>query len=291
MNIQAKFVDKEKFDVIGTRPDRPDGIDKVTGRARFGADATAPGMLIGRVLRSPHAHAKIKKIDTSKAEKLAGVKAVVTSADFPDNSDGDAEAYYVMCNSMARDKVFYEGHAVAAVAAVDAVTAKKAMKLIKVTYDVLPHVTDVDEAAADGAPLLHEDLFTEGLKRKPKKPSNINQVSEFGHGDVEAGFKKADVIIEKSYKTEAAHQGYIEPHACLANMSPDGSGELWVCTQGHFMVRDVCAQMLGIDYSRLRVTASEIGRRFWRQDARVDRAGRARPFAQGQPSGPCRHDP
>ncbi len=259
MNVQAKFTSKDKYTAIGSRPDRPDGIDKVTGRARFGADATAPGMLVGRILRSPHAHAKIKKIDTSKAEKLAGVKAVITSADMPDHSGGDKEAYYTLCNSMAREKVYYEGHAVAAVAAVDAPTARKALKLIKVTYDVLDHVTDVDEAMAKDAPLLHDDIFTEGLKRKPRKPSNVNQVSEFGHGDVEDGFKQADIIVEKSYKTEAAHQGYIEPHACLASMSPDGSGELWVCTQGHFMVRNVCAQMLGIDISRLRVTASEIG--------------------------------
>jgi len=247
-----------KFKVVGTRPNRPDGVDKVTGRARFGADAVAPGMLIGRVLRSPHAHAKIKSIDYSKAMKLPGVKAVVTRDDFPDKTDGDAGLYDVLYNIMAREKALYEGHAVAAVAATSASIAKQALKLIKVDYQVLPHVTDVDEAMKPGAPLLHS-FITDGVAPKPKKPSNVVRRYEFGHGDVDAGFRRADIIIERSFKTEATHQGYIEPHACLANVGPDGQGELWVCTQGHFMVRDTCARLLGMDFSKLRVTASEIG--------------------------------
>ena len=250
---------KRKFAVVGTRPQRPDGVDKVTGRAKFGADATAPGMLIGRVLRSPHAHARIKSIDTSKAEKLAGVKAVVTRADFPDHTNGDAALYDILYNIMAREKALYEGHAVAAVAAVSASVARQALKLIKVDYETLPHVTDVDEAMKPGAPILHSKIFTDGVEPKPKKASNIARRYEFGHGDVDAGFKKAAIIVERSFKTEATHQGYIEPHACLATMSTDGSAELWVCTQGHYMVRDTCSRLLGIDISRLRVTQSEIG--------------------------------
>ncbi|MDY0885711.1 xanthine dehydrogenase family protein molybdopterin-binding subunit [Dongia soli] len=248
-----------KFKLVGTRPDRQDGFDKVTGRAKFGADAVAPGQLVGRILRSPHAHARIKNIDTSKAEKLAGVKAVVTRADFPDKTDGDSGLFDILTNIMARDKALYEGHTVAAVAAVSAAVAKQALKLIKVDYEILPHVTDVDEAMKPNAPVLHPKLFTEGLPEKPKKPSNVARRYEFGHGDVEDGFAKADIIVERSFKTEATHQGYIEPHACLANVSPDGSGELWVCTQGHFMVRDYCARLLGLEISKLRVTASEIG--------------------------------
>jgi len=250
---------KRNFSVVGTRPLRPDGIDKVTGRAKFGADATAPGMLVGRILRSPHAHARIRRIDVSKAEKLAGVKAVVTRDDFPDHTDGDGALYDVLYNIMAREKALYEGHAVAAVAAVNARVAREALKLIKIDYEMLPHVTDVDEAMKPGAPVLHSTIFTDGVEPKPKKPSNIVRRYEFGHGDVEAGFKKADIIVKRSFKTEATHQGYIEPHACLANASPDGQAELWVCTQGHFMVRDTCARLLGWDISRLRVTASEIG--------------------------------
>src|SRR4029078_8823921 len=125
----------QKFKVVGTRPLRPDGVDKVTGRAKYGADAFAPGQLVGSVLRSPHAHARIKKIDTSKAEKLRGVKAVITSADMPDLTNGDQAMYDILVNCMAREKALYDGHAVAAVAAIDATIARKALKLINVTYE------------------------------------------------------------------------------------------------------------------------------------------------------------
>jgi CO/xanthine dehydrogenase Mo-binding subunit len=244
------------FKVVGTRPLRPDGVDKVTGRALYGADLYAPGMLTGAVLRSPHPHARIKSIDTSKAEALIGVKAVITKDDFgPVHRSHRA----TMVNVMAHDKALYEGHAVAAVAASDSAVARSALDLIEVEYDILPHVTDVDAAMADDAPLIHEDNFTAGVDPKPEKPSNIANRSEFGHGDLEAGFAAADIVLEREFKTEAAHQGYIEPHACLATYSEDGSSELWCCTQGHFMVRDTCAALLGISVSRLRVTASEIG--------------------------------
>lgn len=249
----------QDFRVIGKRVKRPDGIDKVTGRARYGADATAPGELVGLFLRSPHAHAKIRKIDTTAAEKLPGVKAVITFKDLPDHTNGDRELLNILDNCMARGRALYDGHAVAAVAAVDAKTARKALKLIKVDYKVLPHVTDVDEAMEDSAPVLHDWVFTEGVEPAPSKPSNVSLRSEFGHGDVEAGFAKADFIVEKSFKTEQTHQGYIEPHACLASVSPDGTGELWVCTQGHFTYRNWCAQLLGMDIAKLKVTSSEIG--------------------------------
>ncbi len=250
---------KKDFKVIGTRVRRPDGVDKVTGRARYGADTNAPGQLVAVVLRSPHAHAIIKKIDISKAEKLPGVKAIITSTDLPDHTNGDRSMRDILENCMARKKVLYDGHAVAAVAAIDAKTAREALKLIKVDYEILPHVTDVDEALNPNSPLIHNDIFTDGIEPKPTKPSNFNKQAEYGHGDLEAGFKEADVIIEKSYKTEQTHQGYIEPHACLASVSPDGVAELWVCTQGHFVYRNHCALLLGLDASKLRVTASEIG--------------------------------
>ncbi len=258
MGFDASYTG-QKFKSVGTRPLRPDGVDKVTGRARYGADFNMPGQLVGRILRSPHAHAKIKKIDTSKAEKLKGVKAVITAADLPDLTDGDAGMYDVLDNCMARKKALYDGHAVAAVAAIDAPTARAALKLIKVDYEVLPHVTDVDEAVKPGGPLLHKTVFTGGVDPKPKKPSNVANRSQYGHGDVEAGFKAADVIIERTYRTEQTHQGYIEPHACVASVNSDGTGELWVCTQGHFVYRQHCAQLLGMDVSKLRVTSSEIG--------------------------------
>ncbi|MGI9328159.1 MAG: xanthine dehydrogenase family protein molybdopterin-binding subunit [Pseudomonadales bacterium] len=249
----------QEFKIVGTRPPRPDGVDKVTGRARYGADAFAPGQLVGLVLRSPHAHAKILSIDTAKAEKLKGVKAVVTSADLPDLTNGNRAMFDILENCMARDRALYDGHAVAAVAAIDNETAKKALKLIKVKYEVLPHVTDVDEAMKKGAPIVQPHVRTVGVDPKPKKASNVCQRSEFGHGDVEAGFAQADVIVEESYKTEQTHQGYIEPHACLASIGPDGQGELWVTTQGHFVFRNTCAALLGMEVAKLKVTSSEIG--------------------------------
>lgn len=247
MQHDQKYTGQE-FKVVGTRPVRPDGVDKVTGRARYGADMSAPGQLVGLMLRSPHAHAKIVKIDTARAEKLQGVKAVLTSADLPDLTDGNAGDFATLENCMARDRALYDGHAVAAVAAIDRSTAKKALKLIKVTYEKLPHVTDVDEALKKGAPQI-----------QPAVKGNLGGRYEFGHGDVEAGLKGADVVIEKSFKTGQTHQGYIEPHACLATVSPDGSGELWVTTQGHFTYRNVCATLLGMDIAKLKVTSSEIG--------------------------------
>ncbi|MFP6808026.1 MAG: xanthine dehydrogenase family protein molybdopterin-binding subunit [Pseudomonadales bacterium] len=258
MGNDTSYTD-QKFKVIGTRPNRPDGLDKVTGRAKFGADMSAPGQLVGLFLRSPHAHAKIKKIDTSRAEKLSGVKAIITSKDLPDLSNGNQGTLDTLTNCMARDRVLYDGHAVAAVAAVDRATAKKALKLIKVTYQVLPHVTDVDEAIKPGAPIIQDYVFSGGKNGEPKVPSNISQTTQFGHGDIEAGFAEADVVIEESYKTEQSHQGYIEPHACLANVGSDGTGELWVTTQGPFVYRSVCADLLGMDVAKLKVTSSEIG--------------------------------
>ncbi len=256
MGHDTSYTD-QKFNVVGTRVKRPDGLEKVTGRAKYGADASAPGQLVGLILRSPHAHANIVKIDTSKAEKLAGVKAVITSKDLPDHTGGNRGMLDILENCMARGRALYDGHAVAAVAAIDRQTAKKALKLIKVTYKVIPHVTDVDEAMEENAPVVQDYVFTPG--GDGKTPSNISGIVPFGHGDIDAGFEEADVIVEKSYKTEQTHQGYIEPHACLANMGSDGTGELWVTTQGHFVFRNTCAALLGMDVAKLKVTASEIG--------------------------------
>ena len=246
---------KRVFKVVGTRPPRPDGIDKVTGRALYGADASAPGMLHARILRSPHAHAMILSIDTSAAEALEGVKAVLTAKDF--TVPADSFVADVQDNCMARDKVLYDGHAVAAVAAVSLSVARAALKLIKVDYQVLPHVTDVDAAILPGAPVVQAGRAYENVPAGMSE--NTTSHCEFGHGDLVAGFARADLVLERSFKTAATHQGYIEPHACLASMSADGKGELWCCTQGQFYVRTLCTRILGIDASQLRVTASEIG--------------------------------
>ena len=260
MAQDAKFETKgRKFDVIGSRPIRPDGIDKVTGRARFGADMTMPGQLYGKVLRSPHPHAMIKSIDVSAAEALPGVKAVITSKDLPDLSGGDQGMKDNLINTLARDRVLYDGHAIAAVAAISNSIALKALKLIKVTYEALPHVTDVDEAMKADAPLVNGGAITSGMEPAPTKKSNIIARHEFGHGDIAKGFAEADIVVERSFTTEATHQGYIEPHACVASINADGFGDIWVSTQGHYNVRTICSALLGLDSAKLRVTASEIG--------------------------------
>jgi CO/xanthine dehydrogenase Mo-binding subunit len=252
--------------VVGTRPIRPDGVEKVTGRAAFGADYVMPGMLWGKVKRSPHAHAKIVKIDASKALALPGVKAVVTGADFPDIPTEEAfvgegpvnfrdQAY----NVIARGKALYEGHAVAAVAATTEAIADAALELIDVTYEVLPFCIDVEDAMKPDAPILHDDLFTAGVDPKPTKPSNISKRVAFKKGDIDAGFKDAEIIIEGRYKTQPVHQAYIEPHACVCAIGADGQVNIISSSQGQFMVRAYTAKLLAMNISNIRATPAEIG--------------------------------
>src|SRR5437588_1204160 len=254
------------FKWVGTRPVRPDGVPKVTGRAMYGADLAMPGMLWGKILRSPHAHARIRKIDTSKAAALPGVRAGMTAADFPDQKFEyigpervAVNFWHVTRNVMAREKALYEGHAVAAVAATSPAIAEEAMALIEVDYEVLPHAIDVDEAMKPDAPLLFEDMITRGIEPAPTKPSNISKRLEFQIGDLDAGFAEADEVIEKEFKTAAVHQGYIEPHATVARVDADGQTEIWASSQGHFVVRALTAQILKMPVGDIRVTPAEIG--------------------------------
>ncbi|HTR83799.1 MAG TPA: xanthine dehydrogenase family protein molybdopterin-binding subunit [Reyranella sp.] len=244
---------------IGKRTPRPDGADKVTGRAAYAADTTMPGMIWGKVLRSPHPHAKIRSINTAKAEKLPGVKAVVTSKDildFPIEKGpvmlGIQDMRWMCRNVMARERALFHGHPVAAVAADTQAIAEAACKLIEVDYEVLPFVIDVDDAKKDGAPTLFDHIKFDG------KPSNIAGTLEHKLGDVEAGFKDAEVIVERKFKTEAVHQGYIEPHACLVS-HVDGKVTVWSSSQGQFMVRAMCSLMSGIAQSDIRAIPAEIG--------------------------------
>jgi CO/xanthine dehydrogenase Mo-binding subunit len=256
----------KQFKWVGTRPIRPDGVPKVTGRALYGADYHPAGMLYGRILRSPHAHARIRSIDTSKAKALTGVKAVITSADFPEQKFDyigpervAINFWHQTRNIMAREKALYEGHAIAAVAAISAKIAAEALALIVVDYEILPHVIDVDEAMQPDAPLLFEDMITRGIEPAPSKPSNISKRLEFQIGDVDAGFALADVIVEQEYKTKPVHQAYIEPHACVARFDADGQCEIWCSSQGHFAMRALTAQILKMPIGDLRVHAAEIG--------------------------------
>ena len=267
----------QEFNVVGTRPIRHDGNDKVTGRARYSADMTLPRMLHGKILRSPHAHARIKSIDTARALALSGVMAVVTSADFaqPSGKVADlgegamANPKWISNNCMASEKALYKGHAVAAVAATSLQVAEQALSLIDVDYEVLPAVVDVLEAMKVDAPVLHERLANvENSNVRPGglrddddtgKATNIASHFTFELGDPEAGFKKADVIVEREFRTATVHQGYIEPHTATAMWGEDGKLTVWCSSQGHFQIRDLTSLVLGIPVSQIKVVPMEIG--------------------------------
>src|SRR5215470_12609038 len=255
-----------KFKVIGTRPIRHDGVDKVTGRAKYGADISLSGMLHAKVLRSPYAHARIKSIDASAALALPGVKAVITGADFPDVppalvqvGENMINARNLSINIMARVKVLYDGHALAAVAATSPHVAEEAVKLIKVEYEPLPHVQNVLEAMKDDAPILHPDLRTAGIPEKSDKQTNVANQVRFARGDLEAGFKAAEVIVEREFDTAMVHQGYIEPHNAVAQYNQDGRSTIWVSTQGSFPVRELTGHILQMSRGDIKVVPAEIG--------------------------------
>jgi CO/xanthine dehydrogenase Mo-binding subunit len=254
------------YQVIGTRPIRHDGVDKVTGRALYGADVQMAGLLHGRILRSPHAHARIRRIDARKALALDGVEAAVTSADLPAHGnqiaelgEGAVNLRHLSCNILARDKALYKGHAIAAVAATSPHVAEEALGLIEVEYEPLPPVLDVQAAMKDGAPLLHHDVFTESLGKTAEKPSNVAKHYQFKLGDVEKGFAQAAVVIEHEFHTATVHQGYIEPHNATALFNPDGNVTIWCSTQGAFTVRAQVSELLQIPVSRIKVVPMEIG--------------------------------
>ena len=267
----------EQFNVVGTRPIRHDGADKVTGRAQYGADIQLPGLLFGKILRSPHAHARIKSIDASRALALPGVKAVVTSADFSqpggrlaDIGEGAmSNPRFLSNNCLAADKVLYKGHAVAGVAAESSSIAEQALALIDVDYEVLPAVVDVLDAMKDDAPVLHERLANAvspavragGLRSDDDDNVSTNVANRFVFevGDLEKGFQEADVVVEREYRTATVHQGYIEPHSATALWSPDGKATIWCSSQGHFNIRDQSANILGIPVSSIKVIPMEIG--------------------------------
>ena len=242
------------YKVIGTRPVRHDGADKVTGRAIYGADFDAAGLLHGKILRSPHAHAKIVSIDTSKAEKLDGVKAVVTSKDFPEVGN-----QWLKDNILASDKVLYVGQAIVGVAASNPHVAESALSLIDVEYEVLTPVLTTQEAMAPNASILHESLTTEELGEDTGVVSNVASHTQHVKGDISKGFAEADVVVEREYNTKTVHQGYIEPHNATALWSPDGRLHVWCSTQGSFVVRDSLAELLDMPVSMVRVTPTEIG--------------------------------
>ncbi|MCI0461076.1 MAG: xanthine dehydrogenase family protein molybdopterin-binding subunit [Gemmataceae bacterium] len=263
--------DASTFQVIGTRPIRHDGLDKVTGRALYGADVQLAGLLHGRILRSPHAHALIRNLDLSRALAVPGVEAIATSADLPEPGNRIAELgegainlRHLSSNTLAREKALYKGHAVAAVAAVSPHVAEEALALIEVEYEPLPPILDVQAAMKDGSPILHPDLVTESLAggtrtKRPGNPTNIAKHFQFKLGDAARGFADSAVTVERSFKTATVHQGYIEPHNATALWGADGTLTIWCSTQGAFTVRAQVAELLQIPLSRVRVVPMEIG--------------------------------
>ncbi len=254
------------FQIIGTRPIRPDGVDKVTGRAIYGADLRLPGTLFGAVLRSPHAHARIRSIDTHQAEALPGVKAVITGRDLPvvqskiaNIGETSTDVLYQSMKMLAHHKVLFYGHPVAAVAANTLQIAQQALDLIQVEYEVLPPVLDVRQAMRPDAPILLEELRTNELGVTGSLPSNIAGHYRTQRGDIAAGFGQAAIIVEREFNTSMVHQGYIEPQNATAQYNSDGQLTIWCSTQGSFGVRDQVSEILQIPVACIRVIPLEIG--------------------------------
>ena len=247
------------YKVVGTRPIRHDGVDKVTGRAVYGADLNLPGMLHGKVLRSPHAHARILSVNTSRAAAHPDARAVVTSLDFaPSDPVGPIAVLGQMPadNVLARDKVLYKGHAIAAVAASSPHAAEEMLSLIDVEYEALPAYTNVPDAMADDAVPLHDTW-----SNNPDLPggTNVAAQDQYRFGDPEAGFAEADRVFDGEFTTKSVHQGYIEPQNATAWWAPDDRLTVWCSSQGHFGVRDNTSRILGMPVSQVKVVPLEIG--------------------------------
>ena len=245
-----------EFSAVGKRPVRHDGYDKVTGKALYGADMNLPGMIHGSILRSPHAHARIISIDTSKAEAHPDVHAVISNTDFPQHENKSASIIpgpplnpkEQTDNILAGEKVLYKGHPIAAVAASSPHMAEEALNLITVDYEILDSVSTVEAALAEGAPLLHK-----------KYENNIASHAQLRLGDVEKGFADSDHIVEREFRTATVHQGYIEPHSATGWWTANNRVTIWGSSQGHFQIRDRTSVVLGIPYSSIKVVPMEIG--------------------------------
>ena len=258
--------EKKKFQVIGTRPKRPDGTDKVTGRALYGGDINLPSMIYGEILRSPHAHAKIISIDYQEALAIEGVKAVITAEDFPSLEDvtkkvgeGAVNIRYRSNNILAKEKVLYQGHPIAAVAAKDKNIARLAIEKIIVKYEILSPVLDVREAMKEDAPILLEELRTVSMGEKIDKPTNIAKHIQLKRGNIEYSFAESDIIIEREFYTSMVHQGYIEPQSVTALYNNDGDISVWTSTQGAFIAQQQISDVLNIPLSKINVIPMEIG--------------------------------
>jgi len=242
--------------VVGKPIGRLDGIEKVSGEARYSGDVTLPGLVWGKTLRSPLPHARILRIDTSRAKALAGVLAVLTAQDLPNILVGRRMFDMPL---LARDRVRFIGERVAAVAALDPDIAEEALALIDVEYEDLPAVFDPVEAIKVGAPVLHDDPGAyEGAP--PERPHpNVQSVLRFKLGDVEAGFREADRVFEHTFRTQLAHQGYLEPHAGVVAIDEDGRVQVWASNKMPFRLKELLSLALQLPPAQIRVNLTPIG--------------------------------
>ena len=251
-----------EYSILGKHAPRVDALMKATGSALYSADFSLPDMLFGKVLRSPHAHALIRRLDISRAQTFKGVKAVITAADIPERRWTDPARVPLL----AGEKAVFAGQPVAIVAAVSPDIALEALGLIEVEYETLPPVMDVLEAMQPDAPLIYPNKHTYlklgGQLTKSEFPSNIAAQVDLKIGDVKAGFEAADIVLENTFRTQRVHQGYLEPRSALADIAPDGKITIWTDNQGTFLVRDICADFLDMPLSQIKVVPVEIGGAF-----------------------------
>jgi CO/xanthine dehydrogenase Mo-binding subunit len=267
MSLDRSLANGRALKVVGKRLPRIDAKERVTGQAIYPADLSLPGMALAKILRSPLAHARIRRIDGSRAEALPGVYAIVTAADFPELPVGTMipmgetgyDMWMVAAINMARDKVCWVGQPVAAVAAADVYTAAAALALIDVDYEPLPPVLDIATAMAADAPVVHAHVFTKGVEPRPRAPSNICSRVVIARGDASTAYAAAAAGARISVEVDTAHQGYLEPQAHVAHVDANGLATVWTSTQGQFTAELMIARMLGLPTSKLKVVPLEIG--------------------------------
>jgi CO/xanthine dehydrogenase Mo-binding subunit len=245
-----------EFEVIGKSLPRVDAFDRVTGKATYTDDIKLHNMLYGKVLGSPYAHAKILNIDKSRAEKLSGVKAIITAFDVPDVRWG----FMIKDQPLfARDKVLYIGEPIAAVAAIDRNIAEEALDLIEVEYEELKPIFDPEEAMKPDTPLIHEEIDSYAAIWPAIKYGNICSQIKIKRGDIEKAFKESDYIFEDRFTTKMQHHGYIELHSSIAKVDLDGKVTIWTTTQAPFMIRLELAEVLRMPISKIRVITEYLG--------------------------------
>jgi len=254
------------FFTIGNRPIRHDGVDKVTGKAKYGSDIEFSGMLYGKILRSPHAHAIIENIDYSKAIEHPEFKALVTHQDLliTQSSDKTNNSTQVSTklldeNILAKNKVFYVGHPILAVASSNTHYAQEILDLVQIKYTVLQPITNINESLDKNAPKLHDGFIPPVNLNSKISSQNITNHMQFNLGDFSSSIKECDNVFSDSYSTSTVHQGYIEPQNATAIWNDDDKLTIWCSSQGHFGIREQVSKILNIPVSSIKIVPMEIG--------------------------------